>query len=465
MDTSQPPNNTSIAQGCEPLPTPIFNPASMPGTNRSLDYLDHADPSCRQLPGSDYNSYFHSRISVPYINQQQAVLISPLREEYPPASHSQPQDINHPFHQSASDIHPTQHQPISHQQQQQQQPQSHPEPQSSFTTLSFHHAQLQDYDPTSRTMRRATKASKPKHTPRPANAFILYRKAKQAEVIQTNPGVSNKEVSVIIGNMWRNESPEVTQKYRDMAEVEKQRHKELHPNYKYQPRKPKAKRQAEAAAAAAAAAAANAAGNQFGDHSGAMSFHPYTRPPPPFNVQPSDPEGMYRQPPSLPHHPHSDLSPVSGPMLSPPPSSGSIKGPESQFWPHSASYQHQQQGPSHSQLPQTPISMGYHASSGPGHMPSSQNDYYYQQTSQSSGTADSLPSSGGHDSHGHNMMIYNNNGGGSQNSGAGSSSVNVSSDIGRVHNSNTNVGNNGNLGSIDPQSMGLLVQPNPWASV
>ncbi|PIA15143.1 sequence-specific DNA-binding high mobility group box protein mat-Mc, partial [Coemansia reversa NRRL 1564] len=76
-----------------------------------------------------------------------------------------------------------------------------------------------------------------KRTPRPPNAFILYRKAKQAEVIRDNPGVSNKDVSCIIGHMWKNEDPAVQDKYREQAELEKKKHKEMHPNYKYQPRK------------------------------------------------------------------------------------------------------------------------------------------------------------------------------------------------------------------------------------
>jgi hypothetical protein len=47
------------------------------------------------------------------------------------------------------------------------------------------------------------KHNKPKHgkTPRPPNAFILYRMNKQQLLIEQNPDLSNNEVSKIIGEM------------------------------------------------------------------------------------------------------------------------------------------------------------------------------------------------------------------------------------------------------------------------
>ncbi|KAJ2846741.1 hypothetical protein IWW36_004204 [Coemansia brasiliensis] len=130
-----------------------------------------------------------------------------------------------------------------------------------FATLSFNGQHIQEYSPYNRPPKRTGRVTKPKRTPRPPNAFILYRKAKQAEVIRDNPGVSNKDVSCIIGQMWKAEDPAVQDKYREQAEIEKKKHKEMHPNYKYQPRKPKNKRLQESQAAAAAAAAAAAGGN------------------------------------------------------------------------------------------------------------------------------------------------------------------------------------------------------------
>ncbi|KAJ2783617.1 hypothetical protein H4R18_001596 [Coemansia javaensis] len=137
--------------------------------------------------------------------------------------------------------------------------------------LGFQNAQIHDYDPYNRPAKRTGRAAKPKRTPRPPNAFILYRKAKQAEVIRDNPGVSNKDVSCIIGQMWKSEDPAVQDKYRELAEIEKKKHKEMHPNYKYQPRKPKNKRLQESQAAAGAVSGgallpggAQDGGGQFG---------------------------------------------------------------------------------------------------------------------------------------------------------------------------------------------------------
>ncbi|OLY79368.1 Silenced mating-type M-specific polypeptide Mc [Smittium mucronatum] len=84
-----------------------------------------------------------------------------------------------------------------------------------------------------------SKLPKNKRTPRPPNAFILYRKDKQEGVIKMNSGVSNKEISCIIGKMWRKESEEVRNEYKERAENEKIKHQKLYPNYKYQPRKSK----------------------------------------------------------------------------------------------------------------------------------------------------------------------------------------------------------------------------------
>ncbi|KAJ1998027.1 hypothetical protein GGI04_005177, partial [Coemansia thaxteri] len=114
--------------------------------------------------------------------------------------------------------------------------------QAMFSTISFQSSQVQEFDPYSRPPKRTGRSTKPKRTPRPPNAFILYRKAKQSEVIRDHPGVSNKDVSCIIGQMWKSEDPAVQDKFREQAELEKKKHKDMYPNYKYQPRKPKSKR-------------------------------------------------------------------------------------------------------------------------------------------------------------------------------------------------------------------------------
>lgn len=50
-------------------------------------------------------------------------------------------------------------------------------------------------------------------------AFILYRQHNQAAVVQQNPGLANPEISKIIGDHWRNLSPEDKNHWKLLAEV------------------------------------------------------------------------------------------------------------------------------------------------------------------------------------------------------------------------------------------------------
>ncbi|KAJ1675125.1 hypothetical protein EV182_001888, partial [Spiromyces aspiralis] len=449
----------------------MFNSTSASGSDRSVPYIDHTDPGCRQEAPADYN-YFYTRISVPYIHTNHPVLASPTRSDCVSLSQANPSPTLAPVASDHYNHHQEQvsHHPLPQQQEQEQQSgsapmsavaagttatafhqlpppmsihiqQPHPavpqEPQpqavdaattSSFGALSFQNAHFQDYDPSGRLIKRQGKASKPKRTPRPPNAFILYRKAKQAEVIQQNPGVSNKEVSCIIGNMWKNEEPAVVAKFRKQAEIEKQLHKERHPNYKYQPRKPKSKRQAEAAAMAAAAAPAHhpqyvsaaTVGGHPPHHShsdvvdptaATVGFYPYHRPSAAAytaNGGASMPQAditaaMYRRTPPPLHdlqvHTQQHIPP---PLLSPPPSSTGLKthgdaNSGGQLWPS----RHQQSLPPSSQtsgmmlyhphhvppaqLPPTPVNMTYPppnsvGSSSSQGSTSSPTDYYYSQS-------------------------------------------------------------------------------------
>lgn len=76
-----------------------------------------------------------------------------------------------------------------------------------------------------------------KSPPRPPNAFILYRKAKQAEIMASIQGISNNEVSKIIGQLWHNESELVKLEYQRSAHEMKLEHKLLYPDYRYRPRR------------------------------------------------------------------------------------------------------------------------------------------------------------------------------------------------------------------------------------
>ncbi|ORY01379.1 hypothetical protein K493DRAFT_209710, partial [Basidiobolus meristosporus CBS 931.73] len=76
-----------------------------------------------------------------------------------------------------------------------------------------------------------------KRIPRPNNSFMTYRKEKQKAILDAHPGINNKEVSKIVGEMWRNESEAVKEYYRKKAEQGKKEHALRYPGYKYTPRK------------------------------------------------------------------------------------------------------------------------------------------------------------------------------------------------------------------------------------
>lgn len=68
---------------------------------------------------------------------------------------------------------------------------------------------------------------------RPLNAFMLYRKDKQAEI----PTSNHQSVSRIIGAMWKSESAETKAKYNTLAQKERELHRLNYPGYKYSPKK------------------------------------------------------------------------------------------------------------------------------------------------------------------------------------------------------------------------------------
>ncbi|KAF1977654.1 hypothetical protein BU23DRAFT_451717 [Bimuria novae-zelandiae CBS 107.79] len=74
--------------------------------------------------------------------------------------------------------------------------------------------------------------------PRPRNAFILYRQHHQHAIVAANPGIPNPDISKIIGEQWKAESDAVKKVWQDLAQEEKDRHHELYPGYRYQPRHP-----------------------------------------------------------------------------------------------------------------------------------------------------------------------------------------------------------------------------------
>ncbi|KAL7790734.1 mating type protein MATa1 [Trichoderma ceciliae] len=87
-----------------------------------------------------------------------------------------------------------------------------------------------------------TVPSKPAKIPRPPNAYILYRKDRHNIVKAANPGITNNEISQILGRAWNQESREIRQKYKEMSEEIKLALLEKYPDYQYKPRKSSEKR-------------------------------------------------------------------------------------------------------------------------------------------------------------------------------------------------------------------------------
>jgi hypothetical protein len=85
------------------------------------------------------------------------------------------------------------------------------------------------------------KMTQQKRTPRPPNAFILYRRAKQPAIIAAQRHLTNAEVSRQISDMWRNETEEVRLNWERYADRKKLEHMQIYPNYVYRPNKNKSK--------------------------------------------------------------------------------------------------------------------------------------------------------------------------------------------------------------------------------
>lgn len=102
------------------------------------------------------------------------------------------------------------------------------------------------------------KMAKYDKVPRPANAFILYRKDNQDLIKAANPGIHNNDVckyirevfprslltliAILLGAQWANESSAVRNLYKARAENTKVEHLKKNPGYQYRPRKPSEKK-------------------------------------------------------------------------------------------------------------------------------------------------------------------------------------------------------------------------------
>jgi hypothetical protein len=86
-----------------------------------------------------------------------------------------------------------------------------------------------------------SKSQPQKRTPRPPNAFILYRRAKQPAIIASQRNLTNAEVSRTISDMWRKEPEEIRLEWERYADRKKLEHMQTYPNYVYRPNKNKSK--------------------------------------------------------------------------------------------------------------------------------------------------------------------------------------------------------------------------------
>ncbi|RIB14654.1 mating type protein MAT1-1, partial [Gigaspora rosea] len=65
------------------------------------------------------------------------------------------------------------------------------------------------------------------------NSFILYRRAKQPEIIRQYGKIPNAEKSRIIADLWHNESSEIKQYWQNLADKKKVEYMNAPPEYCY----------------------------------------------------------------------------------------------------------------------------------------------------------------------------------------------------------------------------------------
>lgn len=81
-----------------------------------------------------------------------------------------------------------------------------------------------------------TRKRSPGYVKRPCNAFILFRSHAVAnQLIPKEVEKDHRNISRIISYMWRSLSPEERRLWDIAAEEERERHRQLHPDYKYRP--------------------------------------------------------------------------------------------------------------------------------------------------------------------------------------------------------------------------------------
>lgn len=110
-------------------------------------------------------------------------------------------------------------------------------PESAFSTFSLTPLPVlpPTLDPSKKSHARKTSVG---HIPRPRNAFILFRShAVTSKMIPAHLGVvDHRNISQVVGALWRGLGAEEKSVWERMAEEEKRLHREKYPNYVYRPK-------------------------------------------------------------------------------------------------------------------------------------------------------------------------------------------------------------------------------------
>jgi len=89
--------------------------------------------------------------------------------------------------------------------------------------------------------KKEAKAEDKNRIKRPMNAFLVWSCQQRAILAKNNPGMKNAEISIHLGERWKNMTPAQKQPFYDEAAKIKMEHKIKHPEWSYQP-KPKKRR-------------------------------------------------------------------------------------------------------------------------------------------------------------------------------------------------------------------------------
>ncbi|CAO3674083.1 hypothetical protein G6F70_001775 [Rhizopus microsporus] len=94
-------------------------------------------------------------------------------------------------------------------------------------------------NPVGRVRRPRIRKRDPNHIPRPMNSFLSYRTEMQAVIRKHCPLANHREISKVVAKWWHEASDEEKQVFRNKAEIAKDEHTKMYPDYKFNPKKRK----------------------------------------------------------------------------------------------------------------------------------------------------------------------------------------------------------------------------------